>query len=374
MRYYIIAGERSGDLHAGNLARELAHMDDQAVMRGFGGDTMKQAGVDVHVHYSEMAVMGFWEVLMNLRKIAAYLNRCKQDILSFKPDVVILVDYGGFNKKIAAWATEQKLPVYYYISPKVWAWNQGRAWKLKATVTRMFVILPFEKDFFKKFQWDVDYVGNPVLDAVKAHYGSGDFKVRNSFQADRPIVAFLPGSRKQELYYMLPILMEVAKQFPEHQFALAAIKDVPSEMYKPLLELQNVRLVMEDTYNLLQNSSAAVVTSGTATLETALFGVPQVVVYKTSPVSYFIARSLIRVPYISLVNLIANKEVVRELIQGDLTAENVASQLQSLLSDERSRVMRGEYQRIYNVLDIGSASKNAASLMYQYLRRDLRIS
>ena len=369
MRYYIIAGERSGDLHAGNLAKELRKIDPEANMRGFGGDNMLGAGVEIDVHYSEMAVMGFWEVVTNLRKISRYLNRCKDDILRFKPDVVVLVDYGGFNKRIAAWATREGLKVYYYISPKVWAWNQGRAWKLKATVNKMFVILPFEKDFYKKFDWDVDYVGNPVLDAVKAHIPSVDFRGNHKIRTDRPIVALLPGSRTQELKHVLPILSDVVKQFPDYQFALAAIKDVRSELYESVKDLPNVSLVMEDTYNLLQQSAAAVVTSGTATLETALFGVPQVVVYRTSPISYLIAKSLIRVPYISLVNLIANKEVVKELIQGEFTAHNIAHELKDIFTTDRSQAIRSDYERIYDLLDIGSASGNAASLMYHYLRQ-----
>lgn len=367
MKYYIIAGERSGDLHAGNLAREIARLDSQSQMRGFGGDHMRSTGVYIAIHYNEVAVMGFWEVLTSLRKISKYLDRCKEDILSFNPDVVILVDYGGFNKRIAAWAKSAGITVFYYISPKVWAWNQSRAWKLKATVDRMFVILPFEKDFYKKFDWDVDYVGNPVLDAVKAHVPDPEFKAKNSIPDNTPVVALLPGSRRQELNFVIPVMAEVARNKPDLLFALAAIRDMPEALYNELRILPNVRFVYEDTYNLLLNSSAAIVTSGTATLETALFKVPQVVVYKTSAFSYLIASNLIRVPYISLVNLIAGKEVVRELIQNNLSAASIAEELGMILSPAGSKRLLQEYESIYQLLDIGSASSNAALLMTRYL-------
>lgn len=367
MKYYLIAGERSGDMHAGNLAKAIRIYDSAATMRGFGGEYMKDAGVELAVHYDELAVMGFWEVLMNLRKINRYLERCRNDIAAFKPDVVILVDYGGFNKRIAGWAKQNGFKTFYYISPKVWAWNQGRAWKLKAIIDRMFVILPFEKDFYKKFDWDVDYVGNPVLDAVKAHKPSIDFKQRNGLSWDRPVIALLPGSRKQELQNVIPIMAEVAARMKQYQFAVASIESLDQSLYAPLKNLANVKFINEDTYNLLQNSTAAVVTSGTATLETALFKVPQVVVYKTSAVSYLIAKSLIKVNYISLVNLIPDREVVKELIQNDFNVGNLSRELDALIkTSKREKVLR-DYDKIYNILDTGSASDNAARLMVGYL-------
>lgn len=368
MRYFLIAGERSGDLHTGNLAKAIRKNDAGAVMRGFGGDYMKAGGVEVLVHYDEMAVMGFWEVLMSLRKISRYLERCKTEILEFSPDVVILVDYGGFNKRIAAWAKANKIKVFYYISPKVWAWNQNRAWKLKATVDRMFVILPFEKDFYKRFQWEVDYVGNPVLDAVKAHKRDEDFLAKHNLTGDKKIIALLPGSRRQELRNIIGTMASVVSRFPEQIFAVAAIRNLNQELYAPLIGIPNVFFVEEDTYNLLQNSSAAVVTSGTATLETALFRVPQVVVYRTSGLSYRIAKGLIRVPYISLVNLIADKEAVRELIQDDLNAENLVSEISALLEGPKRQQVLADYDTIWKILDTGSASENAARLMVGYLR------
>lgn len=367
MKYYLIAGERSGDLHAGNLAKAIRKNDAEAVMRGFGGEYMRNAGVELTVHYDELAVMGFWEVLMNLRKINRYLDRCRNDIAAFKPDVVILVDYGGFNKRIAGWAKKKGFKTFYYISPKVWAWNQGRAWKLKAIIDRMFVILPFEKDFYRKFDWEVDYVGNPVLDAVKAHKPSIDFKQRHGLSSDRPIIALLPGSRKQELQNVIPIMADVAARMNQYQFAVASIESLDQSLYAPLKNLANVKFINEDTYNLLQNSTAAVVTSGTATLETALFKVPQVVVYKTSAVSYFIAKSLIKVNYISLVNLIPDREVVRELIQNDFNAENISRELEAIVSSPKRAQMLKDYDEIYRVLDTGSASENAARLMVEYL-------
>lgn len=371
MRYYFIAGERSGDLHTGNLVKAISKYDSAATLRGFGGEYMRAAGVDVAVDYNEMAVMGFWEVLMNLNKISRYIKRCKEDILQFKPDVVILVDYGGFNKRIAAFTKQNNIRTFYYISPKVWAWNQNRAWKLKATVDRMFVILPFEKEFYKKFNWDVDYVGNPVLDAVKAHSPAVDFKSRHNLDPSQPLVALLPGSRKQELLNIITLMASVAKRFPTYRFAVAVVNNLDAQLYQPLKELSNVTFVTEDTYNLLQNSAAAIVTSGTATLETALFHVPQIVVYKTSAVTYRIVKMIIRVPFISLVNLIAGREVVRELIQNDLTVGNVAEELEAILTGPKREAVLQGYDEIIQILDTGSASDNAGRLMVGYLKNSL---
>lgn len=369
MKYYLIAGERSGDLHAGNLTKSLLTFDPAASMRGFGGEYMKAAGVDLAVHYDEIAVMGFWEVLISLRKIRRYLNRCKQDILAFKPDVVILVDYGGFNKRIAAWAKQSGFRTFYYISPKVWAWNQSRAWKLKDTIDRMFVILPFEKEFYKKFEWDVDYVGNPVLDAIKAHSADPGFRDRHTLSDGSPVIALLPGSRRQELRNVIPLMAEVAKRFPAWQFLVASIDSLEKDLYRPLSVLQNVQFVRNNTYNLLQNSTSAIVTSGTATLETALLKVPQVVVYKTSRLSYLIAKSLIKVRFISLVNLVADKEVVRELIQNDFNPEAVSAELEAITTSSKRDLILSDYEKIYRTLDIGSASQNAAKLMVEYLAK-----
>jgi lipid-A-disaccharide synthase len=369
MRYYIIAGERSGDLHGSNLVRAIQKLDNNAVFRGLGGDYLQKAGVALFVHYAEFAVMGFVEVLLNIIKISGYLRKCGKDILAYQADVIILIDYAGFNRQMARFGTKNNIKVFYYITPKVWAWNQSRAHQLKANVDRMFVILPFEKDFYKKFNWDVDYVGNPVLDAVKTHQADPDFISRLKFDPARPIVALLPGSRKQELLNILPVMREVVERFPEFQFAVATVNNLEPDLYTPLTDFTNVRVVAEDTYNLLLHAHSAIVTSGTATLETALFKVPQMVVYKAGALSYYLARMVIRVPFISLVNLIADREVVKEFIQDDANLPNLSAELQSLLSDGpyRSKMLTG-YEYITQRLDTGSASENAARLMVKYLK------
>ncbi|HTJ52661.1 MAG TPA: lipid-A-disaccharide synthase [Cyclobacteriaceae bacterium] len=370
MRYYIIAGERSGDLHGGNLVKALKKHEEHGIFRGFGGEYMKEAGVDVVVHYSDMAFMGFIEVVKNLNTITRYIKQCKQDILNFKPDVIILIDYGGFNMRIAKFAKQQGFKVFYYIPPKVWAWNQKRALKIKATVDQVFAILPFEKDFFKKFDVHADYVGNPVLDAIKAHVVDKDFIRRNEIPTAKPIVALLPGSRKQELQRVIPVMTEVARANQSYQFVVAAVKNLDESLYGTLVFLPNVKFVYEETYDLLSCAKAAIVTSGTATLETALFKVPQIVVYSTSVTTYWIVKMMIMVPFISLVNLVAGKEVVKELIQGDFTVPKISAELNKLLNDNsyRETVLNG-YDEIIKVLDTGSASENTARLMMDYLKK-----
>lgn len=368
MRYYIIAGERSGDLHGGNLAKALKVYDPTVTMRGFGGEQMAENGVDIAVHYSDMAFMGMVEILMNLHKISKFIRQCKHDVLQFKPDVIVLIDYGGFNLKIAKWAKKNNIKVFYYIPPKVWAWYQSRAWALKANVDKLFTILPFEKAFFKKYDWEVDYVGNPVLDAVKDHLPSAKFLERNHLNQKDKIVALLPGSRKQELQRIMPLLAEVAMRNAQYQFVVAAVKNLNVSLYAKLKDLPNVKFVYEETYDLLSHADAAIVTSGTATLETALFRVPQIVVYKTSYLTYQIVKRLINVPFISLVNLIADKEVVKEMIQAIASTQNVSQELNQILNDEsyRNEILNG-YDRIINILDTGSASNNAAKMMVKYL-------
>ncbi|MEO7989183.1 MAG: lipid-A-disaccharide synthase [Chryseolinea sp.] len=371
MRYYIIAGERSGDLHGGNLVKALKRHDADASLRGFGGEYMQEAGVELEVHYRDMAFMGLAEILTNLTKISNYIKQCKADVTQFKPDVIILIDYGGFNRRIAKFGKKNGIKVFYYIPPKVWAWYQRRALELKANVDRMFVILPFEKEFFKRFNWDVDYVGNPVLDAVKAHQRDDQFAVKHQMKSDNPVVALLPGSRKQELNSIIPLMEEVVKRFPQYQFAVASVSNLDQSMYGELRSLPNVKFIIEDTYNLLLNSNAAIVTSGTATLETALFRVPQVVVYKTSFVSYWIVKMLIKVPYISLVNLIIGKQVVKEMIQQDANVEDVSAELKLLLENQTYRQgILNSYDNLIKILDTGSASENAATLMVKYLKKD----
>jgi lipid-A-disaccharide synthase len=369
MRYYIIAGERSGDLHGSNLVNAIKKLDPTGTFRGLGGNYLENAGVELFAHYADFAVMGFAEILSNIVKITGYLRKCRKDLLRFQPDVLILVDYAGFNRQMARFGKKKNIPVFYYISPKVWAWNQRRAFQLKANVDRMFVILPFEKDFYKKFHWDVDYVGNPVLDAVKGHQPDKNFVSKNNFNLSAPIVALLPGSRRQELLRIAPVLHEVVAKFPEWQFAVASVNNLDPELYESLSRRRNVRLVEEDTYNILGNAHAAIVTSGTATLETALFKVPQVVVYKTTPLSFVLAKMVVQVKFISLVNLIAGKEVIKELIQGEATANHIAKELEAIISPgpRRDNILR-DYDAIFEKLDTGSASENAARLMVKYLK------
>lgn len=368
MRYYIIAGERSGDLHGGNLIKALRTYDQDAVFRGFGGEYMQQAGMDLAVHYRDMAFMGLAEILSNLGKISSYIKKCKRDIEQFKPDVIILIDYGGFNRRIAKYGKKNSIKVFYYIPPKVWAWYQSRAKEIKANVDRLFVILPFEKAFYKKFNWEVDYVGNPVLDAVKAFDPDPNFSTQLNLTADRPVVALLPGSRKQELLRITPLMRSVIQQNPQYQFVVATVDNLPTDLYDSLRDFDNVKFVMEKTYDLLQASKAAIVTSGTATLETALFDVPQIVVYKTSSITYWLVKMLIKVPYISLVNLIANKEVIREMIQNDASEKNVSLEMNSLIEGPRRREVLEGYKEVKSLLQTGeSASSNAAKLMINYL-------
>jgi lipid-A-disaccharide synthase len=369
MRYYFVAGERSGDLHGSNLVKALRKNDPGAILRGFGGEYMQEAGVDVAVHYNEMAFMGMIEILKDITKISRYIRKCKEDILAFKPDVIVLIDYGGFNGRIAKFGREQGIKVFFYIPPKVWAWYQKRALQLKRNVNRIFVILPFEKDFFKKFDMEVDYVGNPVLDAIKAHQPNQNFLNKHGLSPDQEIVALLPGSRKQELLHIIPVMGEVAKANPSVQFVVAAIQNLGNELYKPFQNLSNVRFVYEETYDLLTYAKAAIVMSGTATLETALFKVPQVVVYRTSFLTYVIVKLLINVEFISLVNLIAGKEVVKEMIQQESNASAISIELDKIVADKNYRQkMIDDYTQITNLLDTGSASENTARLMVNYLK------
>ncbi len=369
MRYYIIAGERSGDQHGGNLIKALRVEDPDAVVRGFGGSSMQEAGADLAVHYDQLAFMGFITLIANYGTIRRMLKFCKEDILNFKPDVVILIDYGGFNRRIAKFTKPQGIRTFYYIPPKVWAWYQSRAKELKENVDRMFVILPFEKEFFKKYDFHVDYVGNPVLDAIKAFHVDADFALKQGFVADKPIVALLPGSRKMELVRMVPLLAEVVRLHPRFQFVVAAVDGIDSALYDPLRALASVRILFDDTYNLLSVARAAIVTSGTATLEAGLLRVPQVCVYRAGWLEMKIAKAVVQVKFISLINLIAGKEVIRELIQESANVRDISTELEKLVSDEGYRSgIDIEYGKIYQLLDTGSASANAAKLMIGYLK------
>jgi lipid-A-disaccharide synthase len=367
MKYYLIAGERSGDLHGSNLIRALKAEDPEARFRGFGGDAMQSAGLDLMRHYRELAFMGVLAVITNLGKIRKALSQCKADILAWQPDVIILIDYAGFNLRIAHFARHKGIRVFYYISPKVWAWNRSRVYKLKESVDRMFCILPFEKEFFEEYGWRTDYVGNPVLDAVRAFRPRPDFRKENDLP-ESDLVALLPGSRKGEVERVLPILADLVSRHPKRNFVVAGVTSLPGELYAPVRRIPNVSVVFDRTYDLLAIAQSAIVTSGTATLETALFRVPQVVVYKTHPVEYAIGSRLVKVDFISLVNLIAGREVVKELLQEAATVDRVNREFIRIAEDRGGREnMLNGYGEVLRKLDTGSASENTARLMVGYL-------
>jgi lipid-A-disaccharide synthase len=392
MKYYIIAGEASGDLHGSNLIKELQQLDGNANIRCWGGDLMQSTGATLVKHYRDLAFMGFAEVIMNLKTILNNLKFCKEDILKFNPDVLILIDYPGFNLRIAEWAHElrtksQKLKAktIFYISPQVWAWKESRVPKMKKYIDKMIVILPFEKDYYKnKWNWNVDYVGHPLVQVVEEFKGStvniqsstAEPETENSKQNTTSykeqttnLIALLPGSRKQEIAKKLPIMLEVSKAFPQYQFVLAKAPSVNDEFYAGFMQrYTNVSSVCNKTYELLAQSTAALVTSGTATLETALFGVPEVVCYKGSNISYQIAKRLIKIKYIALVNLIMDKPVVKELIQNELTVENIKRELSELLFNEtKKQHLKKDYTDLKNILSQGgNASANAAKIIFDF--------
>jgi lipid-A-disaccharide synthase len=369
MKYYIIAGEASGDLHGSNLVKSIKKVDPKAEFRAWGGDLMASEGVDLVKHYRDLAFMGFVEVLMNLRTIKKNMSFCKSDIQSYNPDVLILVDYPGFNLRIAEFAKGIGQKVFYYISPKVWAWKQSRVKKIKAFVDRMFVIFPFEIDFFKKHDYPVIYKGNPLLDAVEEWREKSDsredFLKANQLE-EKPIMALLAGSRKQEIDRMLPEMVGMEKHYPQFQFVLAGAPSIDKEYYLPYLEGSGVKLIQNQTYPLLNNAELALVTSGTATLETALFEVPQVVCYKANNISYQIAKRLVKLDYISLVNLIMDKELVKELIQDDLNEKQLQIEIDKILPETATRAqMLEQYKALKEVLGGAGASEEVAKSMYQ---------
>ena len=369
MKYYIIAGEASGDLHGSNLIKELKKLDTASAIRCWGGDKMQTAGGVLVKHYRDLAFMGFTEVLMNLRTIFRNLKFCKEDILQYKPDALILIDYPGFNLRIAKWAKQQGLKVIYYISPQVWAWKENRVKAMKQCIDKMLVILPFEKNYYKsKWTWEVEYVGHPLVQVV----GSYESGVRSQEFSSKPIIALLPGSRKQEIKKKLPVMLEVSKDFPDYQFIIAQAPSVDDSFYKTFTEkFSNVSAVRNQTYDILMQAKAALVTSGTATLETALFGVPEVVCYKGSFLSYQIGKRLVNVKYIALVNLIMDKLVVKELIQNDLTVEKLKNELQELLTnDSRIAAIKKDYAELKSLLNQGGdASAKAANSIVNFLRQ-----
>jgi len=364
MKYYIIAGEASGDLHGSNLIKELLKLDLQATFRAWGGDLMNKAGAEIIKHYRDLAFMGFTEVVMNIKTILKNISFCKQDILAFKPDVIILIDYPGFNLRIAEFAKNNNIKVVYYISPQIWAWKESRITKIKKNVDEMLVILPFEKDFYAKHNMNVHFVGHPLIDAIQKFNENENFKRLNNLN-EKPLIALLPGSRKQEIKKILPIMLEAVNEFIEYQLVVAAAPSVEIKFYQEIINNRNVTIIQNDTYNILKNSSAALVTSGTATLETALFGVPQVVCYKGGAISYWLAKKLIRVKYISLVNLIMDKTVVKELIQDDCNPNKISFELHHILfNKDKILELKTQMLKLKELLGGSGASAKAAKLIY----------
>jgi lipid-A-disaccharide synthase len=368
MKYYVIAGEASGDLHGSNLVKQLKLQDRDASIRCWGGDLMQKEGAILAKHYRDTAFMGFVEVIKNLRTIQGLFSFCHKDILDFQPDVIVLIDYPGFNLRIAKWAREHHFRVFYYISPQLWAWHSSRVKQVKQFVERMFVILPFEKAFYQKYAYEVDYVGHPLLDVTSTFSPSSNFRQHNQLD-ERPIIALLPGSRRQEIKSVLPNMVAMIARFPSYQFVIAGAPSQIPDFYAAVLQGQAVKVVYGQTYDLLGHADAALVTSGTATLETALFKVPQVVCYKGSNISYQIAKRVIKVRYISLVNLIADKLIVKELIQTEYTTTNVEQALAALLVEENRQRMRRDYEDLIALLGNSGASQRTAKLMIDYLSK-----
>ncbi|HSN08874.1 MAG TPA: lipid-A-disaccharide synthase [Hanamia sp.] len=366
MKYYIIAGEASGDLHGSNLIKEIQKLDVESDIRCWGGDKMKATGATLVKHYKDLAFMGFAEIIKNLPEILKNFRFCKADISAFKPDVIVFVDYPGFNLRMAKWAKEKHYKTVFYISPQVWAWKENRVNNFKRDIDKMIVILPFEKAFFEKWNYEVEYVGHPLVDVIDS------FKNNHpEIKVSEKTIALLPGSRKQEINAKLPIMLEATKNFPEYNFVIGKAPSIEDEFYESFIkEYPNVNTISNDTYSLLMKSAAALVTSGTATLETALFGVPEIVCYKAGNISYQIAKRLVKLKFICLVNLIMDKEVVKELIQNDLTAEKITEELKKILLDpERKQKMQKDYADLKQLLsEGGNASKNAAKSIYAFVK------
>lgn len=365
MKYYVLAGEASGDLHGSNLIKAIIKKDPQANIRCYGGDLMKDAGATLVGHYKERAFMGFAEVLQNLFKILKIIKSCKQDIQQFAPDALIFIDNSGYNLRIATWAKKQRFKTFYYISPQVWASRSGRVKTIKKCIDHMYVVLPFVKDFYAKYKYEVTYVGHPLIDAIAQYKASSssDFKVEFGL-SDKPIVALLPGSRKQEITKMLGEMLKVCERYPQYQFIVAGAPSQEVSFYENLMTQSNVKLIQQRTYDILKHATVALVTSGTATLETALFKVPQVVCYKGSALSYAIAKRIIKLKYISLVNLIMDRPVVTELIQDDFNFGNLLQEFEAVINP----LQRNKMIEAYNELElklggVGASEKTANSIV-----------
>ena len=370
MKYYIIAGEASGDLHGSNLMKALYQEDSNADIRFWGGDLMQNVGGTLVKHYRELAFMGFAEVVMNLKTIFKNIKTCKYDIEKFNPDVLIFIDYPGFNMRIAKWAKQKGIKTHYYISPQIWAWKENRITAIKRDFDKLYVILPFEKDFYEiKHHFPVEFVGHPLIDAIhnRKSINAADFRKENQLD-NKPIIAILPGSRKQEISKMLAVMLSVVNHFPDYQFVIAGAPSQEYSFYKPFLSNNNVKFISNKTYDLLSNATAALVTSGTATLETALFKVPEVVCYKGNWISYQIAKRIITLKYISLVNLIMDEEVVSELIQTDCNSKRIKQELTKILDSNSRNKMLSKYEELEQKLGGIGASKKTAKLIIENIR------
>lgn len=370
MKYYIIAGEASGDLHGSNLMKALQKKDVNADFRFWGGGLMQGIGGTIVKHYRDLAFMGFLEVLMNLRTIAKNLGFCKKDIEAFDPDVIIFIDYPGFNLRIAKWAKKAGYKTHFYISPQIWAWKENRIKDIKRDIDKMYVILPFEKPFYEgKHNYKVTFVGHPLIDAIANRDQVDEYEFRAENQlSDKPIIALLPGSRKQEIKKMLSIMLSIFDMYPNYQFVIAGAPSQDFDFYKPFIKTTNINFVANQTYDLLSVSAAALVTSGTATLETALFKVPQVVCYKGSWLSYQIGKRLINLKYISLVNLIMDKEVVTELIQSDFNTNRLKKEVDAILDEQKRKKVFIDYYELENKLGGKGASEKAAKLIFNSIK------
>ena len=374
MNYYIIAGEASGDLHAANLMKEINQLDSSAKFRCWGGDKMEKQGAELVKHYRDLAFMGFIEVLLNIRIILKNISFCKKDILRNKPDALILVDYPGFNLRIAKFAKQHQIKVFYYISPQIWAWKKSRVHTIKKVVDRMFVILPFEKDFYKKYNYNVDFVGHPLLDEISETVTDKyEILLDKHSLSGKPLITLLPGSRKQEISKILKTMIEVIPIYPNHQFVIAAAPSIPEEFYKKYIGNLEIEIIYDHTYDLLKHSKAAIVTSGTATLETALFNIPEVVCYKGSFLSVQIAKRIIKIKFISLVNLIMDDEIVKELIQEDFNLDNLKNEMDKILFDISYREkMHENFRLLKEKLGGAEASKNTAKFIFEHLKNNVK--
>jgi lipid-A-disaccharide synthase len=378
MKYYIIAGEASGDLHASNLIREIKKRDPDVQVRGWGGKLMQEAGAEIVKDYRDLAFMGFTEVIRNLPTILKNIKFCKTDIQRFKPDAIVFVDYPGFNLRIAEWARKMRFKTIYYISPQVWAWKESRVKSIRENIDKMLVILPFEKDFFHKWDYEAEYVGHPLVEVIEQYKKSTEAGLPPEIimaggkkgQSPLPLIALLPGSRKQEILMKLPVMLEASRHFPDFQFVVAEAPGQDASFYDDILRNHpRTGRIRNQTYSLLMHARAACVTSGTATLETALFGVPEVICYKGSNISYQIAKRLIKVKFISLVNLIMDKPVVKELIQDEMNVQNITTELRKLIYDNETRHrIQQDYSDLRNLLSQGgNASSKAAGLIVEFV-------